>query len=169
MNAGCLSHGRSGWHVRPPAGHSTAVSIAPYRLSEDPADLDLDRVFAWLSGESYWAKGRPRDVVERSFAGSASCGVYSDRDGQVAVARLVSDGATFAWFCDVYVDAAHRGRGLGDALARWAVQWAERNGVNRLLLGTRDAHEVYRRVGFEPLRHPSLWMEIDHRPQRLES
>ena len=141
---------------------------APYRLSEDPADLDLDRVTQWLGGDSYWAKGRSRDVVERSFAASYPCGVYDD-DGQVAVARLVSDGATFAWLCDVYVDSAHRGRGLGDGLARWAVSWAARFGVNRLLLATRDAHEVYRRAGFDALAAPDRWMEVDQRPQRMES
>lgn len=140
----------------------------PYRLSEDPDEQDLDRVFAWISGDSYWAKGRPRDVLERSFASSPACSIHSDADGQVAVARLVTDFATFAWLCDVYVDGAHRGRGLGDALARWAVAWAEQRDVHRLLLGTRDAHEVYRRAGFAPLAHPEVFMEIDRRPQRLE-
>jgi GNAT superfamily N-acetyltransferase len=143
------------------------VTIAPYRLSEDPAELDMDRVVQWLSVDSYWAHGRPRDMVERSFAASYPCGVYTEEHGQVAVARLVSDAATFAWYCDVYVDAAHRGRGLGDALTRWAVTWAEQRDVHRLLLGTRDAHEVYRRAGFQPLRHPTVFMEIDRRPQRL--
>jgi GNAT superfamily N-acetyltransferase len=143
------------------------VITAPYRLSEDPAELDMDRVFPWLSVESYWAAGRPRDLVERSFAGSYPCGVYTEEHGQVAVARLVSDGATFAWFCDVFVEAAHRGRGLGLGLARWAVDWAEQRGVQRVLLATRDAHDVYRRVGFVPFPHPDLWMQIDTRPQRL--
>jgi GNAT superfamily N-acetyltransferase len=142
------------------------VTRSPYTLDEDPARLDMDRVADWLSGEAYWAKGRPREVVETSFAGSASCGAYSDEHGQVAVARLVSDGATFAWLCDVYVDAAHRGRGLGEALARWSVEWCEQRGVHRILLATRDAHEVYRRVGFVPCADPDLWMEIDRRPQR---
>jgi GNAT superfamily N-acetyltransferase len=142
------------------------VIAAPYRLSEDPAELDMDRIARWLGEESYWAKGRPREVIERSFATSSACGVFSDVDGQVAVARLVSDGETFAWLCDVYVDAAHRGRGIGDGLARWAVEWAERHEVPRVLLATRDAHEVYRRAGFTPLADTGIWMEIDRRPQR---
>lgn len=140
---------------------------APYRLSEAHDELDMDRVFAWLSGDSYWAKGRARDVIERSFATSAVCGIYSDADGQVAVARLVSDGATFAWYCDVYVGPGHRGQGLGDALTRWAVRWTEEREVPRILLATRDAHEVYARTGFYPLRRPDTFMEIDRRPQRL--
>lgn len=140
---------------------------APYRLSEAHDEIDMDRVFAWLSGESYWAKGRPREIVERSFASSAVCGIYADPDGQVAVARMVSDGATFAWYCDVYVDPAHRGHGLGSALTQWAVQWAEERDVHRVLLGTRDAHEVYARAGFAPLPRPEIFMQIDRRPQRL--
>lgn len=139
---------------------------APYRLSENPGELDLDRVVAWLRDEAYWSKGRPRDVIERSFADSPSCGVYSDEDGHVAVARLVTDSATFVWLCDVFVDSRHRGRGLGNALACWSVEWAERHGVPRILLATRDAHEVYRRVGFEPLSRADTFMQIDRRPQR---
>lgn len=136
-----------------------------YRLSEDPADLDMDRVFHWLSVESYWAKGRDRAVVERSFAGSHAVGIYTAGE-QVAVARIVSDKATFAWLCDVYVDTAYRGHGLGTRLARWSVEWSERHGIPRIVLATRDAHGVYASAGFAPLARPDFWMEIDRRPQR---
>jgi GNAT superfamily N-acetyltransferase len=142
------------------------VMIDEYRFSTDPAELDMDRIFRWLSDESYWAKGRPRDMVERSFAGSHPVGVYAGGE-QVAVARIVSDGATFAWLCDVFVDSGHRGRGLGTRLARWAAEWVEQRGIDRIVLSTRDAHGVYATAGFEPLRHPPIWMEIDTRPQRL--
>jgi GNAT superfamily N-acetyltransferase len=137
-----------------------------YRLSDDPAELDMERIFHWLSGESYWARGRERDVVERSFANSVSVGVYTG-DQQVAVARLVTDAATFAWLADVYVDPAHRGHGLGSWMTRWAVDWTDARGVQRFVLATRDAHEVYARAGFEPVLNPDLWMEIDRRPTRL--
>jgi GNAT superfamily N-acetyltransferase len=141
--------------------------VSDYRLSEDPAEIDLDRVVRWLGEEAFWSKGRSRAVIERSLAGSYPCGAFSEVDGQVAIARVVSDGATFAWLCDVYVDPEHRGRGLGSALARWAVDRAEERDIHRVVLATRDAHEVYRRVGFTPLPHPHIWMQIDHRPQRL--
>jgi GNAT superfamily N-acetyltransferase len=142
-----------------------------YRLSEDPALLDMRRVFQWLSGESYWAFGRERGVVERSFAGAFPVGIYlADHQvgagRQVAVARIVSDGATFAWLCDVFVDAGHRGKGLGTRLSTWAVDWICERGVPRILLTTRDAHAVYASAGFGPVRNPSRWMEIDERPQR---
>jgi GNAT superfamily N-acetyltransferase len=134
-----------------------------YRLSEDPAELDLDRIFRWISQEAYWAKGRDRATVERSFANSFPVGGYGPT-GQVAVARIVSDEATFAWLCDVFVDVEHRGRGLGIRIAQWAVDWAERRGILRIVLATLDAHGVYANAGFTPLDHPERWMQIDRRP-----
>lgn len=116
----------------------------------------------WLAEESYWAAGRPRDVVERSFAASLGLGVY-DGEGQVAVARAVTDGATFAWVCDVFVDAGHRGRGIGTWLMAAVTEHLQRQGVSRIVLATRDAHAVYAGVGFSPLAAPERWMEIDRR------
>ncbi len=138
------------------------MTSSEYRFSEDPAELDLDRIFDWIS-QAYWAKGRDRATVERSFANSVPLGGYGP-EGQVAVARIVSDQATFAWLCDVFVDSAHRGRGLGTRIARWAVRWAGQRGIPRIVLATLDAHEVYANAGFTPLTHPERWMQIDHRP-----
>ncbi|WP_433371531.1 GNAT family N-acetyltransferase [Actinoplanes sp. CA-142083] len=138
--------------------------VSDYRLSEDPADLDMDSVVRWISLDAYWAKGRTREVIERSFANSFPVGLYADDGRQAAVARIVSDRATFTWLCDVYVDPAHRGRGLGTLLAGWAVEWAERHGVKRVMLATLDAHGVYAKAGFVPMAHPERWMEIDNRP-----
>ncbi|GAB3948097.1 hypothetical protein GCM10027614_44520 [Micromonospora vulcania] len=90
-------------------------------LSTDPARFDLDRVHHWLSTDAYWALGRDRETVVRAFAGSLPFGVYRPEDGrQVAVARAVTDGATFAWLCDVYVDRSARG-------AAWAAGWPARS------------------------------------------
>jgi GNAT superfamily N-acetyltransferase len=101
-------------------------------------------------------------VIVRSFAGSYPVGVY-DSGGQVAVARIVSDGATFAWLCDVYVDKEHRGNGLGTRIARWAADWAGVRGIPRMILATHDAHGVYEKAGFSPVAYPERWMEIDKR------
>lgn len=140
-------------------------------LSEDPGHLDVDRIHAWLSGDAYWALGRSRELVERALAGSRVFGAYRDRgDGmpgeQVALARVVTDGATFAWVCDVYVAPDWRGIGVGSWLVASAVAALDGAGVQRMLLATRDAHEVYRRIGFSPLANPDIWMERDRRPQR---
>ncbi len=138
--------------------------MSDYRLSEDPTELDLDRVVQWITTDAYWAQGRTRAMVERSFANSVPVGLYAPGDRQVAVARIVSDQATFAWFCDVYVDPGHRGRGLGATLATWSVEWAGRHGIKRVVLATLDAHTVYAKAGFVPLAHPERWMNIDTRP-----
>ncbi|MEU4477032.1 GNAT family N-acetyltransferase [Micromonospora sp. NPDC023966] len=138
-----------------------------YLLSTDPDRLDLDRVHHWLSTDAYWALGRDRDTVGRAFAGSIGFGVYRPGDGrQVAVARVVTDRATFAWLCDVYVDPAERGRGLGTWLAGAARDHLAEWGVRRLLLATADAHGVYAKLGFTPVE-PGRWMEYDQRVTQL--
>lgn len=137
-------------------------------LSDDEALLDMARIHHWLSVESYWANGREFDLMARAFEFSYPLGVYEGKE-QVGVARIVSDTATFAWLCDVFVDSDYRGRGIGTWLAEASVEWAERNGVKRIILATRDAHEVYSRAGFEPLNNPERWMIIDKRPQAKNS
>jgi GNAT superfamily N-acetyltransferase len=136
-----------------------------YVLTTDPGRVDVDRVHGWLSHESYWAKGRERAVVERSIAGSRSYSVFADEQ-QAAYARVVTDDATFAWICDVFVDGPHRGRGLGSWLVESIVEDLAAAGVQRFVLATRDAHEVYRRCGFAALDGADRWMEIDQRPTR---
>ncbi len=133
-------------------------------ISADPGRIDFDLVHRWLSTDAYWAVGRSREMVERSFANSRVYGVYRGDGGQVGVARVVTDEATFAWLCDVYVDRAVRGQGI----ARWLVAAIrddlETVGVRRIVLGTRDAHGVYEKVGFASLSRPDQWMEYDRRP-----
>jgi GNAT superfamily N-acetyltransferase len=142
-----------------------------YLLTTDPGRVDIDRVHRWLSEQSYWAKGRERAVLERAIAGSLNYSVYEDSGyddaRQAAFGRAVTDGATFAWICDVFVDEPHRGKGLGSWLVESIVEDLGLAGVQRFVLATRDAHEVYRRCGFAPLYGPDLWMEIDERPTRL--
>ena len=136
-----------------------------YTLSADPARVDVDLVHHWLAEESYWAAGRAREIVARSIAGSLPYSVWHG-DTQVAFARAVTDGATFAWICDVFVTTPHRGRGLGQWLVDTIVADLSAAGLQRFLLATRDAHEVYRRSGFEPIAGPARFMEIDRRPTR---
>lgn len=127
--------------------------------------VDIDRVHRWLSEESYWAAGRPRHLVARSIEGSVPYSVFVE-GRQVAFARVVTDDATFGWICDVFVDRDHRGRGLGTWLVDSIVEDMTARGILRLLLATRDAHEVYRRSGFTELEGPGRFMEIDRRPTR---
>jgi GNAT superfamily N-acetyltransferase len=134
-------------------------------ISTDPARLDLDRISGWLA-ESYWASDRDRPTIERSLANSVAFGVYTPAGEQVALARAVTDAASFAWIADVVVDAAWRGKGIGTWLMEAVVEHLGGLGVLRFALATRDAHAVYERVGFSALRIPEIWMEIDRRATR---
>ena len=130
-----------------------------HELSNDPARLNLDLVHRWLSTDAYWALGRSRETVERAVAGSLNYGAYAPDGHQVAFTRAVTDRATFAWICDVYVDRAARGRGLATWLVGATCDHLRGLGVRRLLLATADAHGIYARLGFTPLLEPGRWME----------
>lgn len=134
-----------------------------YEIDTTAERLDVDLVTRWLTTDAYWAVGRSADVIARSIANSLCFGVYAPTGEQVAVARVVTDEATFAWLCDVYVDRGSRGLGLGTWLSRTAVADLRDRGVPRLVLATMDAHTVYQQAGFVPLANPGRWMEIDLR------
>jgi GNAT superfamily N-acetyltransferase len=126
-------------------------------VDDDPERIDLDVVHGFLSG-SYWARGIPRDVVERSLRGSLVFGLY-ERGRQVGFARVVTDRATFAYLADVFVLEPHRGRGLSRRLMDAIVAHPGLQGLRRWLLATRDAHGLYARYGFTPLPAPERFME----------
>jgi GNAT superfamily N-acetyltransferase len=128
-----------------------------YTLSTDPARLDLDVIHGYLSVDSYWAQGRPLDVMQRAVEHSLCFGVYAG-DEQVGLARVVTDYATFAWLCDVFILEAHRGQGLGKWLIESVVAHPELQGL-LCMLATRDAHGLYQRYGgFEPMQVLERWM-----------
>jgi GNAT superfamily N-acetyltransferase len=128
-----------------------------YTVSSDPARLDLDVVHGFLV-RSYWAEGIPRDVVERSIANSLALGLY-EGEAQVGFARVLTDWAVFAQLMDVFVLERCRGRGLGVWLVEIATSLPELRGLRRFMLGTNDAHELYRRFGFREPARPDLLME----------
>ncbi|PKH40710.1 Acetyltransferase (GNAT) family protein [Nocardioides alpinus] len=129
-----------------------------YVIRADLDAMDLDRIHGWLSTDAYWALGRSRDNVETAARNSVNVGLFAADGQQVAYARVVTDRANFAWLCDVYVDRDHRGRGLGGRLVDAVLTELEPLGLGRVLLATRDAHDVYARAGFEPLPRPQDWM-----------
>ena len=138
-----------------------------YVLTTDPKRVDFARVHRWLAEESYWAAGRSHDLMARSIDGSLPYSVFTSADAQqVAFARAVTDGATFAWICDVFVDQDHRGHGLGTWLIDSILADLSGRGIQRFLLATKDAHDVYRRSGFTELAGAHRFMEIDRRPTR---
>ncbi|MCU0676827.1 MAG: GNAT family N-acetyltransferase [Myxococcota bacterium] len=120
-----------------------------FELSGDPRRLDVPRVLGWLRA-TYWAEDLDLARLLRSIQGAYVVGAYDANGSQVGFARAVTDGETFGWLADVYVDEAARGRGLSRALTRFLVEHPRFSRLRRWMLGTRDAHAVYAPLGFEP-------------------
>ncbi|MDI3420292.1 GNAT family N-acetyltransferase [Streptomyces luteolus] len=136
-----------------------AETVPGYEISSDPARIDADRVYEWLSTDAYWAVGRSREKQDRAIARSLNFGVYEESSGkQVGYARVITDHSDFAWLCDVYVAPQARGKGLGTALVAAVRAELEPYGLRRILLATADAHGVYEKVGFKRVDNPEAWM-----------
>lgn len=119
-----------------------------FELDDDQTRVDVDAVHAYISGESYWGRGRPRELIERAISGSARVvGLYRG-DVQVGFARAVSDLAFIAYLADVYVLPECRGRGLGVELVREMIEGGFGPDV-RWLLHTADAQGLYAKLGFD--------------------
>jgi GNAT superfamily N-acetyltransferase len=148
--------------------------VNSYVVSTDPGLLQLPRIHAFLSTQAYWCLGIPYETVAQAAANSLCFGVYRVRDAeeltkelrpapnlvQVGFARVVTDSATFAWLCDVYVEDAHRGQGLSKRLMTEVMQHPQLQGLRRICLATRDAHSLYEQFGFTATKAPQNWLEI---------
>jgi GNAT superfamily N-acetyltransferase len=133
------------------------VRVGAYDVVEGLERVDFGRVHGWLSS-TYWSPGVAREKVERAAHNSSLVvGAYADGE-QVGYLRVVSDKATFAWICDVYVDEAHRGKGIARAMVSYALNHPDHQGLRRWLLATADAHGIYAECGFKPLDNPERWM-----------
>jgi GNAT superfamily N-acetyltransferase len=127
-------------------------------ISDDPDLIQVEVVYDFLSRRSYWATGRTLEIVQRSIQNSLCMGVY-EAGSQLGFARLVTDYATFAWLCDVFVLESERGRGLGKLLIQAVVAHPSLKGLKNVVLATRDAHGLYKEYGgFELLKNPERWM-----------
>lgn len=134
------------------------VHHAGYLISDDPARIDVDAIHAFLT-RSYWAEGIPREVVARAVANSLCLGIYAPAGAQIGLVRIITDYATFAYLCDVYVLEAHRGHGLSKAAMDLLLTHPKLQGLRRLQLITNDAHGLYARYGFKVVEHPGRHME----------
>jgi GNAT superfamily N-acetyltransferase len=143
----------------------------PFRVTRGADEIDASRerldvaaIHAFLT-DSYWSPGIPRATVERAIEGSLNFGLYRELHGksvQIGFARVVTDGATFAYVADVFVLPDFRGAGLATWLVTTALTHPALRGLRRVLLATKDAHPVYARCGFVPLARPERFMEINH-------
>jgi GNAT superfamily N-acetyltransferase len=137
--------------------HCSTTSTPPgYEISTDPSRFDVDLIHHVLS-TSYWAEGRPREVVERSIRHSLCFGVYAE-GAQVAFARVITDHAVFAYLADVFVVPERRGLGIATSLVQAILAHPDLQGLKVFLLRTRDAQGLYARLGFGPIARPEEMM-----------
>lgn len=137
--------------------------MTAWTVSNELSLEDIDTAYRWISEESYWAKGMPRPFFDRSVANSL-CFALRDEAGVLrGFARVVTDKATFAYLCDVFVCSSLRGQGAGKALIRAVTDHPELQLLRRWMLATKDAHKLYAQFGFEPPANPERLM-VRHDP-----
>jgi GNAT superfamily N-acetyltransferase len=134
-------------------------TIDGYLFSNDKSRLQTDVIHRYLSGESYWAKNIPREIVEKCIEGSVCFGVYFNSQ-QIGFARVITDHSSFGYLADVFILDEHRGKGLSKYLMRFVMDHPPFKNFRRFMLATRDAHGLYKKFGFTPLAEPDRFMEI---------
>ena len=130
-----------------------------FNVSSDPKDLDFDVIYDFIS-QSYWAKGIPRETLQKAIDNSLVFGVYTDTGEQVGFARLSTDKATFAYLADVFILEAYRGLGLSKLLVTNIIEHPDLQGLRRFMLATADAHGLYSQFGFKAVENPEILMQI---------
>jgi len=130
-----------------------------FSISNDQSLLDFETIYRYLDKDSYWAKGIPPDRLRRAIENSLCFGVYHQQR-QVGLARVITDKATFAYICDVFVLDDYRGQGLSKWLMQTIRTHPDLQGLRRWSLATSDAHGLYQQFGFTPISKPESWMEI---------
>ncbi len=133
------------------------LSRGGYVVTTDASRLDIDYIPSFLT-TSYWARGSPRDVVARAIENSLNFGLF-DGERQVGFARAITDRAWYAYIADVFVDEGHRGKGLGKLIMEAVTSHPDLQNLRRMMLGTADAHGLYRQFGFTDVDKPERWME----------
>jgi len=131
-----------------------------FTISDDPVRFDIGLAHRWISEQSYWGKGIPYTTFATAIRNSLTFAAYAPDGEMAAMARVVTDRATFGWLCDVFVDEAYRGRALGKALMGYFKAHPDLRGFRRMHLATADAHGLYRQFGFSELTGADRWMEI---------
>ncbi|KQC01121.1 GNAT family N-acetyltransferase [Pedobacter sp. Hv1] len=128
-------------------------------FSDDSNLIDVNAVHHYLSVESYWAKNIPLALVQKAIDNSLCFGVYKDGK-QAGFARWITDRATYAYLCDVYVETTYRGLGLSKKLMSLMLFHPDLQGLRRYHLATLDAHGLYKQFGFKALENPERQMAI---------
>lgn len=132
--------------------------ISGYRVSSEREEMNFDVIHNYIS-RTYWAEGIPKETLKKALDNSLCFGVFSSKGELVGFARMVTDQATFAYLADVFIDEAHRGKGLSKWLMQEVHDHPSLQGLRRILLATRDAHSLYQQFGYTPLSSPATFMQ----------
>lgn len=133
--------------------------VKGYRVSTDRSDMDIVKIHEYISA-SYWSGGIPLGTLQRAIDNSLCFAVISNTEGLVGFARMVTDYATYGYLADVFINESHRGKGLSKSLLDVIMAHPSLQGLRRITLATKDAHELYKQYGFTALSSPELFMEI---------
>lgn len=136
------------------------VTKDKFTVSTDKEKFNIDMIHSFLTN-SYWAEGISREIIRRSIEGSLCFGVF-ENDRQVGFARMITDKATFAYLADVFIIKEYRGLGLSKWLMEVIMSHPGLQGLRRMMLATKDAHELYKKFGFTSLTNADRWMQIHH-------
>jgi N-acetylglutamate synthase-like GNAT family acetyltransferase len=129
-----------------------------YTITTDKEKFDVDLIHSFLTN-SYWAEGISKEIIRRSIDGALCFGVF-ENNKQIGFARMITDKATFAYLADVFIIEEYRGRGLSKWLMQIVISHPDLQGLRRMMLATRDAHELYKKFGFIRLNNVDRWMHI---------
>jgi GNAT superfamily N-acetyltransferase len=134
------------------------IDLASFEIDDNLLRIDFSKVCAWMTS-TYWSRGYSRELEERAARHSALViGVYAPDGSQVGYARVVSDTVKFAYLADVYVDESVRGRGIAKGIVAFVLAHPLLADVPHVTLKTSDAHSLYSKFGFEPIRDTDRWM-----------
>ena len=131
-----------------------------FTISTEKEKLDIDVIHSFLN-RTYWAEGISKEIVRRSIEGALCFGVF-ENERQIGFARMITDRATFAYLADVFIIDEYRGLGLSKWLMEVIMSHPDLQGLRRLMLATRDAHELYKKFGFTSLNNVDRWMHIHY-------
>jgi N-acetylglutamate synthase-like GNAT family acetyltransferase len=129
-----------------------------FTITTDKEKFDVDLIHSFLTN-SYWAEGISKEIIRRSIDGALCFGVF-ENNKQIGFARMITDKATFAYLADVFIIEEYRGRGLSKWLMQIVISHPDLQGLRRMMLATRDAHELYKKFGFIRLNNVDRWMHI---------
>jgi GNAT superfamily N-acetyltransferase len=137
-----------------------------YQIKDGLDHMDFNQVENLLR-QVFWSIDiKKAEIIQGSKNSALLVGVFNMAE-QIGFARVISDKTRFAYIMDVVVHENYRKQGIGQLMINYILGHPDLKDVYQWLLRTRDAHGVYKKVGFKSITSPEEWMEIMHkRPLR---